>query len=78
MKASDTPKSVWQYCVEDVWAWCASLATWMPDCPVLRGVTASVLHVQSEVLKGVLRVTDYLLAQVETPEPPRSEHIPIE
>ena len=50
----------------------------MPECPVLRGLTASALHVQSDILKGALRVTDYLLTQVETPEPPRSEHIPIE
>ena len=78
MKASDTPKSAWQHYVEDVWAWYGSFAAWMPECPMLRGLTASVLHVQSDVLKGALRVTEYLLAQLETPEPPRSEHIPIE
>ena len=78
MKTSQTPKSAWQHYVDDVWAWYASFAAWMPDCPVLRGLTASVLHVQSDVLKGALRVTEYLLAQLETHEPPRSEHIPIE
>ena len=78
MKTSQTPKSAWQHYVDDVWAWYASFAAWMPDCPVLRGLTASVLHVQSDVLKGALRVTEYLLTQLETPEPPRSEHIPIE
>ena len=78
MKASQTPKSAWQHYTDDVWAWYASFAAWMPDCPALRGLTASVLHVQSDVLKGALRVTEYLLAQLETPEPPRSEHIPIE
>jgi hypothetical protein len=78
MKASPTPKSAWQQYVEDVWAWYASLASLMPACPVLREMTASVLHVQSNVLKGALRATDYLLAQLEPPEPPRSEHIPIE
>jgi hypothetical protein len=78
MKASDTPKSAWQHYVEDVSAWYASLAAWMPECPVLRGLTASVLHVQSDILKGALRFTEYMLAQLETPEPPRSEHIPVE
>ena len=78
MKASPTPKSAWQQYVEDVGAWYASFASWMPACPALRGLTASVLHVQSNVLKGALRVTDYLLAQVEPPEPPRSEHIHVE
>jgi hypothetical protein len=78
MKASHTPPSAWQRYVDDVWAWYASFAAWMPECPVLRGLTASVLHVQSDILKGALRVTDYLLTQLETPEPPRSEHIPIE
>ena len=78
MKASQTPKSAWQHYVDDVWAWYASFAAWMPDCPALRGLTASVLHVQSNVLKEALRVTEYLLAQLETPEPPRSEHIPVE
>jgi hypothetical protein len=78
MKASHTPKSAWQNYVEDVWAWYGSFASWMPACPALRGLTASVLHVQSNVLKGALRATDYLLAQLEPPEPPRSEHIPIE
>ena len=78
MKTSHPPKSAWQHYVEDVWAWYASLAAWMPECPVLRGLTASVLHVQSDILKGALRVTEYLLTQLETSEPPRSEHIPIE
>jgi hypothetical protein len=78
MKASQTPKSAWQHYVDDVGAWYASFAAWMPDCPMLRGLTASVLHVQSDVLKGALRATEYLLAQLETHEPPRSEHIPIE
>ena len=78
MKASPTPKNAWQLYVEDVGAWYASLAAWMPECPVLRGLTASVLHVQSDILKGALRVTEYLLTQLETSEPPRSEHIPIE
>ena len=78
MKAAPTPKSAWQHYVEDVWAWYATFASWMPACPVLREMTASVLHVQANVLKGALRATDYLLAQVEPPEPPRSERIPIE
>ena len=78
MKASHTSKSAWQRYVEDVWAWYARLAAWMPECPMLRGLTASVLHVQSDVLRGALRLTEYLLAQLETPEPPRSEHIPVE
>jgi len=78
MKASDTPKSAWQHYVEDVWAWYASFAAWMPDCPGLRGLTASVLHVQSDILKGALRMTAYVLTQLEPLEPPRSEHIPIE
>ena len=78
MKTSHPPKSAWQHYVEDVWAWYASLAAWMLECPVLRGLTASVLHVQSDILKGALRVTEYLLTQLETSEPPRSEHIPIE
>ena len=78
MKASHTPKSAWQRYVEDVWAWYASFATWMPACPMLRGLTASVLHVQANVLKGALRFTEYVLTQLEPPEPPRSEHIPIE
>ena len=29
------------------------LASWMPACPALRGLTASVLHVQATVLKGL-------------------------
>ena len=78
MKAAPTPKSAWQHYVEDVWAWYATFASWMPACPVLQEMTASVLHVQATVLKGALRATDYLLAQVEPPEPPRSERIPIE
>ena len=78
MKASHTPDSAWQRYVEDVWAWYASLAAWLPACPMLRGLTASVLHVQSDVLKGALRFTEYLLTQLEPPEPPRSERIPIE
>ena len=78
MKASPTPKNAWQHYVEDVSAWYASFAAWMPACPMLRGLTASVLHVQSDVLKGALRLTEYALAQLETPEPPHSEHIPIE
>jgi hypothetical protein len=78
MKASHTPKSAWQRYVEDVWAWYASFATWMPACPMLRGLTASVLHVQANVLKGALRFTEYVLTQLEPPEPARSEHIPIE
>ena len=78
MKASDTPKSAWQRYGEDVWAWYARFAAWMPACPELRGLTASVLHVQSDILKGALRVTEYVLSQLEPPEPPRSEHIPIE
>jgi hypothetical protein len=78
MKASTSPKSAWQHYVEDVWAWYATFASWMPACLVLREMTASVLHVQANVLKGALRATDYLLAQVEPPEPPRSERIPIE
>ena len=78
MKAAPTPKSAWQHYVEDVWAWYATFASWMPACPVLREMTASVLHVQATVLKGALRATDYLLAQVEPSEPPRSERIPIE
>ena len=78
MKASDTPKSAWQHYVEDVWAWYASFAAWMPACPMLRGLTASVLHVQSDILKGALRMTEYVLTQLEPLEPPRSEHIPIE
>ena len=79
MKASHTPKSAWQRYVEDVRAWYASYAAWIPACPILRGLTASVLHVQSDVLKGALRVTEYLLTHVEPPEPPpRSERIPIE
>jgi hypothetical protein len=78
MKASHTPKSAWQRYVEDVWAWYASFAAWMPECPMLRGLTASVLHVQADVLKGALRFTEYVLTQLEPPEPPRSEHIPIE
>jgi hypothetical protein len=78
MKASHTPRSAWQHYVEDVWAWYATFASWMPACPVLREMTASVLHVQASVLKGALHATDYLLAQLEPPEPPRSEHIPIE
>jgi len=78
MKASPPPKNAWQLYVEDVWAWYASFAAWMPECPGLRGLTASVLHVQSDILKGALRMTEYLLIQVEPPEPPRSEHIPIE
>ena len=78
MKASDTPKSAWQQYVEDVWAWYARFASWMPACPMLRGCTASVLHVQAGVLKGALRLTEYVLTHLEPPEPPRSEHIPIE
>ena len=78
MKASHTPKTAWQRYVEDVWAWYASFATWMPACPMLRGLTASVLHVQANVLKGALRFTEYVLTQLEPPEPARSEHIPIE
>jgi hypothetical protein len=78
MKASHIPQSAWQHYVEDVWAWYARFASWMPACPVLWGLTTSVLHVQSNVLKGALRVTDYVLTQLEPPEPPRSEHIPIE
>ena len=78
MKASHTPKTAWQRYVEDVWAWYASFAAWMPKCPMLRGLTASVLHVQADVLKGALRFTEYVLTQLEPPEPPRSEHIPIE
>jgi hypothetical protein len=78
MKASHTPKSAWQQYVEDVWAWYATLASWLPACPALRGLTASVLHGQASVLKGALRVTDYLLAQLEPPKPPRSERIPVE
>ena len=78
MKASHIPKSAWQRYVEDVWAWYASFAAWMPECPMLRGLTASVLHVQADVLKGALRFTEYVLTQLEPPEPPRSEHIPIE
>jgi hypothetical protein len=78
MKASDTPKSAWQHYVEDVWAWYASFAAMMPECPMLRELTASVLHVQSDILKGALRVTEYLLTRLEPPKPPRSEHIPIE
>jgi hypothetical protein len=78
MKASHTPKTAWQRYVEDVWAWYASFAAWMPECPLLRGLTASVLHVQADVLKGALRFTEYVLTQLEPPEPPRSEHIPIE
>jgi hypothetical protein len=78
MKASHTPKTAWQRYVEDVWAWYASFAAWMPECPMLRGLTASVLHVQADVLKGALRFTEYVLTQLEPPEPPRSEHIPIE
>jgi hypothetical protein len=50
----------------------------MPECSMLRGLTASVLHVQADVLKGALRFTEYVLTQLEPPEPPRSEHIPIE
>ena len=78
MKASHTPKSAWQRYGEDVWAWYASFAAWMPECPMLRGLTASVLHVQANVLKGALHLTEYVLTQLEPPEPPRSEHIPIE
>jgi hypothetical protein len=78
MKASHTPKTAWQRYVEDVWAWYASFAAWMPECSMLRGLTASVLHVQADVLKGALRFTEYVLTQLEPPEPPRSEHIPIE
>ena len=78
MKASHTPKTAWQRYVEDVWAWYASFAAWMPECPMLRGLTASALHVQADVLKGALRFTEYVLTQLEPPEPPRSEHIPIE
>ena len=37
MKASHTPKTAWQRYVEDVWAWYASFAAWMPECPMLRG-----------------------------------------
>ena len=78
MKTSDTPTSAWQHYVEDVWAWYGSFAAWMPACSMLRGVTASVLHVQANALKGAIRFTDYVLTQLEPPEPPRSEHIPIE
>ena len=78
MKASQTPPSAWQRYVEDVSVWYASFAAWIPDCPVLRGLTASALHAQADILKGALRVTEYLLTQLETPELPRSEHIPIE
>jgi hypothetical protein len=78
MNASQTPKSAWQRYVEDVWAWYGSMAAWVPECPVLRGLATSVLHVQSDALRGALRLTEYLLTQLETPEPPRSEHIPIE
>ena len=61
MKASHTPKTAWQRYVEDVWAWYASFAAWMPECPMLRGLTASVLHVQANVLMGALRLTEYVL-----------------
>ena len=78
MKAAPPPPSAWQRYVDDVWAWYASFASWMPACPVLRGLTASVLHMQAGVLKGALRVTEYALTRLEPPEPPQSEHIPIE
>ena len=78
MKASHPPQGTWQRYVDDVWAWYASLAAWMPACPVLRELTASVLHLQADVLKGALRVTEYVLTRLEPPEPPQSEHIPIE
>ena len=78
MKASPTPKSIWQQYLEDTWEGSSSLATVLPDCPVLRSLTVSVLRVQSEVLKGSLLFTEFLLSKLEPPAPPRSEKITIE
>ncbi len=78
MKASQPAKSAWQQYVEDVWSWYGSYASVLPDCPVLRGLAGSALRVQSDILRGSLWVTEFLLQQLDPPTPPRSEKITIE
>jgi len=73
------PQSSWQHYAAEVVTWSTSVVQAVaPECPVLREVATYLLRTQAAVLKGSLWFVEAVLAQLESPEPPRSEKITIE
>jgi len=72
-------QSSWQHYAAEVVTWSTSVVqAVVPECPVLREVATYLLRTQAAVLKGSLWLVEAVLAQLESPEAPRSEKITIE
>jgi len=79
MSETTPPQSSWQHYAAEVVTWSTSVVqAVVPECPVLREVATYLLRTQATVLKGSLWFVEAVLAQLESPEAPRSEKITIE